>query len=73
MNVSNALHAQLPHSYIAYVKLPPHVSLPLNVYVIALHSFTGPLLLIYHTGFTFFHVAVAVTQLLPLHCASNAL
>jgi hypothetical protein len=29
----NAVHAQLAHSYISYLNVHPHVSLPLNVYV----------------------------------------
>jgi hypothetical protein len=71
--VCNALHPQLFHSYIVYVKFHHHVSLPLNVYVITLLSTFGPSLLIFPVGNTLFHVAVAVAQLLPLHCASYPL
>ena len=71
--VSNALHPQLFHSYIVYVRLHHHISLPLNVYVIVCDSFFGPSFFIYPTGFTLFHVAVAVAQFDHNHCASFAL
>lgn len=70
---TNCVHAHVLHSYSTYVKFPHHASLPLNVYVISLLSVFGPLLLIFPTGASFIHFAVAVAQLLPLHWASNAL
>ncbi len=66
-SVCNAVHAQLPHEYISYFNhVDHHVSAPLNVYVITLHSSFAPLLLIFHVGATLFHVAVLHAQL-PLH------
>ena len=53
----------------------PHVSLPLAVNVTFVFS-SGVVfdaLKLTAVGFTLFHVAVAVAQLLPLPCASNAL